>query len=80
MTRVEHAEQLETPMLGIISANVAYLKGFVMSETSHHGLYGHFRRDKFGVGLGVGYRDINSQPHSSSNNVRNDVLSMLENI
>lgn len=48
-------------MLGIIFADVAYhMRGFMKSESSHHTLYGHFFRDNFEAGLGLGGEDAGS--------------------
>lgn len=38
MTRAEHTEHVEITVVGIILANVAHMRWFLRSETSHHAL------------------------------------------
>lgn len=59
MTPAEQTGQLKTPMLGVGSANVARMWGFIQSETSVHVLYDDFLRERFGgFFLGGSYRSI----------------------
>lgn len=51
MMKGEHTEQLATPVLGIVSVNVAHMKLCMRSETSHHVLCEQFLGDIFEAGL-----------------------------
>lgn len=60
MTKAEHTQQLRTPMLGIIFANVAHGRGFMTSQTSYPTLYGHFLRGGFWRALSQHHSHVNS--------------------
>lgn len=50
--KVEHTEQVRLPTLGIVLANVAHMRRLIrQGEISHHLLYVHFLRDRFGASL-----------------------------
>lgn len=52
MKKAKHTEQLGTPVLGTIFADVTDVRCFMKTETSEHALFGHFLRDSLGAGLG----------------------------
>lgn len=56
IAKIECSEQLGSFMLGIVSVVVARTRGFLMSETDFHALYGHFFRENFGADVRGGYR------------------------
>lgn len=54
MAKVEHIEELETPTLWLTFANVAHMRGVMLSETSYFVLYGHSFRDMSWACSGAG--------------------------